>query len=224
MKYTVLQEIYPNESATKLKRRNKICIKIIKTFDCSSLADINYLKIAKEINAERRTLYNYFENREEFLICIALCILEDIFRVTDERIKELKSKEFANSKQYLFTLLHSSSQAISLYKTDSILFFKKFDSLFYDLKVDSTAHKNYTIGNQYILNTYNVLDQELYKLVENGDIICPVELPTADVIFLIRESVFCIQKRLLYLQHMPKDSSTDLLKSYIEIIVSTFTA
>lgn len=222
MKYTVLEKIYPNESETKLRRRNKICIKIIKNFDYSQLAEINYLKIANQLDIDRRTLYNYFENRDDFLICIALCILEDLFRLKDNHIRDLKKKQFESNEDYLFTLLYSASKTINLYKTDSILFFKRFDSIFYDLPIDRPAHKSYTIGNQYILTKYNALDKELYRLIDEQIIMCPIDIPANDLIYLIRESIFGIQKRLLYMKHLPHDNSHDLLKSYIRITAKQY--
>lgn len=223
MKYTVLKKIYPDESDTMLKRRNKICIKIIKTFNYSDLIELNYLKIAKQINVGRRTLYNYFENRDYFLICIALCLLEDIYRVKNDNICDLKKKTSQDDEAYLFSLLYTSAKAINLYKTDSILFFKRFDSIFYDLPIDCHAHKAYTIGNQYIMEKYNELDSELYRLINEGIIVSPICIAPQDLVFLIRESVFGIQKRLLYMKHLPHDNSYDLLKSYIEITAKTYT-
>lgn len=222
MKYSIIKFLYPNDSATKLKRRHTIILRTVKHLDYNDLMTMNYTNISHRTNTDRRTLYNYFPTKDEFLLAIALAILEGLFLITEEKIRNISIVNKSSSK-YLYDLLFICSDSVEFYKFNSIMFFKQFENFFYRIERESKLYERYISGANYVKEKYSLLEEELYRLYDEGIIVNGYVTDREDTIFTLKESIFAFQLRLVYMQHEHDGKHRDILTNFINIQVNAFT-
>lgn len=222
MKYTVISNLYSHETETKIIRRHKLCVRIIRNIDLSDLNNLNYLNISKILKIERKTLYNYFPEKDDLHIIIALCLLEDIHKIKLEKIKELKQLKLTN-KEYVTKLLYTTLDSIVFLKKDSIQFLKQFETYLSYLISKPATYELYLKGIHYFKKKYGILEQELHKLINEEIIIPPFDQSDDDIVFTIIESGYSYQKQLLSEKNLSNADISKYLFQYIQVLVEAYT-
>lgn len=223
MKYTVIESLYKHETETKIARRHKLCVRIIRNFDYSDLNNLNFLHISKILKVERKTLYNYFPEKEELLVVLALCLLEDIHKIKYERVKELKKQQLSD-KEYIAELLYNTLDSIVFFKKDSLHYLKQFDSFLVTVKSDLRSQKMYNEGVLYLKQKYGILEKELRLAIDNNIIVSPVQQTSDDIIFTIIESGYSYQNNLLCNKNLSNSDISKYLLQYIQVLVYAYTS
>lgn len=221
MKYTVIKCLYSHETETKILRRNKLCVRIIRNFDYSDLNNLSYLHISKTLKIERKTLYNYFPEKETLHVVIALCLLEDIHKIKAERVKELKQLDLSN-EEFITQLLFSTLDSIVFLKRDSLHYLKQFDTFLLQIANDEKNNEFYLKGINFLKLKYGVLEQELKNLIRAKIIISPINQTEEEIIFTIIETSYSYQNKLLCNNKLSSSEVSCYLFQYVQLLVTSY--
>lgn len=112
------------ESKFKTKKRTQILNEAYKLFVETSIEEVNMLDIASACDMERRSLYNYYNNKEQIAMDIMKCWFAEI-----ERISAHAQKEYPNAFEEIKALVYAFYD-FAVEDQDAVKFSVHFDHFF----------------------------------------------------------------------------------------------
>jgi len=212
-------ERFKNESRTKRSKRQALLTKAEEIFRVQGIASTSMINIAKETGVERRTLYNYYNNKEEMAIDIQIEYLRNYgatveFKIDNdidytlqlEQYCEAYVKRFLNNKNY-------------------IIFITQFDYYFRHSSSDEHLERYHQI-----MKNRNITDNPAMKIIalicEQKDILLSDEM-LKKFFFTLHHCILGVAQRVIFRESVfieEQNYSSDDIKIIIPIIAKGIVA
>ncbi len=173
-----------NESRLKSKQRNYILSIAYDLFVKKGIESVTMQEIASACDIERRSLYNYYNDKDQIAFDIAKCFLLSI-----EKISAIKDKTFENKFLEIKELVHAFyDYAIS--DPDAIKFSLHFDHYFGD-REEYTSYLRKAVDN--------ILHVALIKEgIEDGSINPSFKGNEKNICFVIQGAMLSFAQRAIF--------------------------
>ncbi len=203
-----------NESKTKTKTRTKILEVAYDQFIKDSINNVTMMRLSEVIDIDRKTLYRYYENKEELVVDVVLAIMENFKHLID-------SVEFGNvngiGKLSIF-LKTLYKKGILAYK-EIFLFLTQFDMHLYEQTEDSKSLKKYNDSIEN-LGFNEVIEDILREGIEDGSIVCEKDIDVEAKILV--ESIVAVAMRFYLLNKNRNMLNIESAERLIELLVKGY--
>ncbi len=160
---------YYRESEKRSKKREQILRKCQKYFSYNSHSDASMTEIAKYLELERRTLYYYYNNKEDLVLDVYLYFSENFCRKDiegsskyfDDSDKSYKTKLKEYFKNYVNIYAQEQEKSVSVIDIDNFV---------YNLEEDSEIFTRYIDIIANIRRDYDRIVKVFEQAVEAGEI------------------------------------------------------
>lgn len=133
-----------DESPTKRARRKSILSEIHPHVLRKGIHNITLKDISAIVNIERRTLYDYYKNKDELIIDLAFITVTELnkqYMIISEMM-ELTNKELS-SEELLKTILESIAKVIYGKYNNEFIFLNEFDLFYHALGAENETFQRY---------------------------------------------------------------------------------
>lgn len=197
-----------NESRFKTKQRNYILSVAYKLFVKKGIENVTMQEIAQVCDIERRSLYNYYNDKDQIAFDIAKCFLSSI-----EEISAIKDRTFENKFEEIKALVYAFyDYAIS--DPDAIKFSLHFDHYFGN-------NEQYTSYLRKAID--NILHDTLIKEgIEDGSINPSFKGNEKNICFVIQGAMLSFAQRSIFKTAL-EEAKVDL-KLLLDVFLSSIKA
>ncbi len=222
MKIQIIKYLYKNESETKQKRRQEICLNILKIKNNETILALNYNEIAKELNIERKTLYNYFSTREELMITLALVIVEDNYSNQQKFINTIL-KLNPNAGMEVLSNLTPILKFIKNKKTiNRALYLSNFEHNLYFLADNEPLINKYKDGLNFLRHEYSFIETIIQNAIDKKQVELPKNMDVHQFAVYIEQTVVSVYYRTILMENLDDNVDFDIFINYIKILLESF--
>ncbi len=222
MKTKILNYLYKDESDIKLKRRYEICNNILKIKNNETIINLNYNEIARELDLERKTLYNYFKTREELMIVLALMMVEESYIVQNRYIK---SRLMLNKNSGI-EILTDITPIIKLLKNDSnikkALFLSNFEHNLYFLSDNEEIVNTYKRSLTFLREQYGNADIIISNAINKNQIYLPKNMTIHEFVIYLEQTILSVYYRTILMENLDDNVSIDIFINHLKLVLSSF--
>lgn len=203
-----------NESKTRTKTRTKILAVAYGQFIKESINNVTMMRLSEVIEIDRKTLYRYYENKEELVVDVVLAIMENF-----KHLIGLTEFGEVNGITKLSIFLKMLYKKGILAHKEIFLFLTQFDMHLYEQADDSKAVKRYNESIES-LGFNQVIEGILREGIADGSIVCEKAIDTEAKILV--ESIVAVAMRFYLLNKNRNILSIESAERLIELLVKGY--
>ncbi len=200
------------ESRTKSQRRERILDGAFEVFLREGIMNASMESIAREAGVSRRTLYRYYESRDELAFTLELKIIDDYFQFDEKIKKHLKGTGAVKIRNYLRVSLKEIIR-----NSRSIRFTCEFDINFRGKYPEGPLPLQFV---KILKARGGLLTDLLEEGIADGSV--KKSLPPAVISQSVEQSLLGLAQRILFRgEHLEEESGItpeDMLKWQIQLL------
>ncbi|MCF0105943.1 MAG: TetR/AcrR family transcriptional regulator [Holdemanella sp.] len=196
-----------DESRIKKKKREMILETAFRLFVKEGIEAVSMMEIADACGLQRRTLYNYYNTKEQIALDLMGCWYKDI-----GTIRAIPNYEGMDSYQKLKVAADCYFE-YAITHMDEFIFTFHYDHYFADSE-----------SNLFDRNILNVFHEGMIREgVEEGKVNPRVRKNTEKSVYIILSSILSYTQRVFFKKNMQLEEKKDLVRTYIDLCLDTIT-